>query len=171
MTEAPAPGDGVAPSPLDPSSEDAPIPRAAPSTGGRSVRRSPTAQIDRRTLWLSGGLLFGVLLAGIAIFALAYDPGPKGPAVTADGTGGIAEGEELTGGGAPNIVPDPNSGTAPADAGDRGGWAQLALLGLLVAAIVGIVLVVARGGGSGAQARRAAWKAAGESGRDGAVDP
>lgn len=137
---------------------------------GRTVRRSASGQLDRRTILLSAGLLFGVLIVGIAIFAVAYDPGPKGPAVTADGTAGIAEGEELSEGGAPAIVPEPNSGTAPADAGDRGGWAQLGLLGLVVVAIGGIATVVVRGGGSDAKARRAAWRAAGATGRDGAID-
>jgi len=34
-----------------------------------------------------------------------------------------------------DIVPKPNSGTPPADAGDRGGALQLLVLGLIVAAV------------------------------------
>jgi uncharacterized protein HemX len=47
------------------------------------------------------------------------------------------------------IVPQPNTGTAPEDAGDRGGALQLTLLGLVVVAIGGAVVVVVR------QSRRA----------------
>ena len=47
------------------------------------------------------------------------------------------------------IVPQPNTGTAPEDAGDRGGALQLAVLGLVVMAIGVAVGVVVR------QSRRA----------------
>jgi hypothetical protein len=47
------------------------------------------------------------------------------------------------------IIPQPNSGTPPQEAGDRGGALQLGLLALVVAAIGGGVLVVVR------QSRRA----------------
>jgi len=38
-----------------------------------------------------------------------------------------------------NIIGSPDPGPEPEDAGDRGGWAQLALLGVLVA-VVALVL-------------------------------
>jgi hypothetical protein len=42
-----------------------------------------------------------------------------------------------------DIVPAPNSGEAPHEAGDRGGALQLALLGLLVVGVgAGVLLVV-----------------------------
>ena len=47
------------------------------------------------------------------------------------------------------IIPRPNSGDAPHDAGDRGGVLQLAVLGLVVVAIGGAVALVVR------QSRRA----------------
>ena len=37
--------------------------------------------------------------------------------------------------GARTIIGSPDPGPAPEDAGDRGGWAQLALLGVLVAGV------------------------------------
>jgi hypothetical protein len=49
----------------------------------------------------------------------------------------------------PHIIPEPNSGVEPHDAGDRGGALQLALLAGLVVAIGGAVLFVVR------QSRRA----------------
>jgi uncharacterized protein HemX len=48
-----------------------------------------------------------------------------------------------------DIIPRPDSGAAPQEAGDRGGALQLALLALLVVAIGGTVLVLVR------QSRRA----------------
>jgi hypothetical protein len=49
----------------------------------------------------------------------------------------------------PHIIPRPNSGHAPEDAGDRGGALQLGLLGLVVVALAGGGLHVVR------QSRRA----------------
>ena len=48
-----------------------------------------------------------------------------------------------------DIVPKPNTGEAPHDAGDRGGALQLAVLGLVALAIGGTIAVVVR------QSRRA----------------
>ena len=45
---------------------------------------------------------------------------------------------------APNIIPRPNSGASPEEAGDRGGALQLALFVLLVVAIGGAVLLLVR---------------------------
>ena len=47
------------------------------------------------------------------------------------------------------IVPEPGSGEAPEEAGDRGGALQLAVLGLVVLGISGAVVAVVR------QSRRA----------------
>lgn len=44
----------------------------------------------------------------------------------------------------PDIVPRPNSGTAPGEAGDRGGALQLGLLGLVVVMIGGAVANLVR---------------------------
>lgn len=49
----------------------------------------------------------------------------------------------------PHIIPEPNTGAEPDDAGDRGGALQLGLLAVLVLAIAGAVLYVVR------QSRRA----------------
>lgn len=48
-----------------------------------------------------------------------------------------------------DIVPEPNSGRAPSEAGDRGGVLQVGLLLLVVAAVVGAVAALVR------QSRRA----------------
>jgi hypothetical protein len=48
-------------------------------------------------------------------------------------------------GGVPgDILPGPEAGPEPDDPGDRGGWLQLSILGLVVAAIAGITLLVWR---------------------------
>lgn len=42
------------------------------------------------------------------------------------------------------VIPQPNSGQAPQASGDRGGWAQLTLLGLIVTFLVVMFGVIAR---------------------------
>lgn len=49
---------------------------------------------------------------------------------------------------APDIIPKPDSGEAPVEAGDRGGALQLLVLGVVVAALAGGAVHIAR------QARR-----------------
>lgn len=53
------------------------------------------------------------------------------------------------------IVPEPNSGTAPSEAGDRGGALQLGLLALVVLVIGGVVVGLVR---QSRQARDAAGR-------------
>jgi hypothetical protein len=75
-------------------------------------------------------LLAIVLLAGSTMVpAAAQDPGTSATA-----------GQVPT----QDIVPTPNSGDEPDDAGDRGGALQLAVLALLVLGIAGAVVVVVR---------------------------
>ena len=61
-----------------------------------------------------------------------------------DGTGGSAgdgSGEPLPG---DDIIPQPNSGREPEEAGDRGGGLQVLVLVVIVAGIGGIVTMVVR---------------------------
>jgi hypothetical protein len=112
---------------------------------------------DRRTILWSGLLLFGVIIVGVVAAAIFADPGEPDPQ--------SARSTDRP----PSIIVQPNSGEAPEDPGDRGGWEQLALLGLIVVVVGGIATVVIRGGGAKAKANRERWKAAAASGRDGAV--
>jgi hypothetical protein len=131
-------------------------PTAAPT---RPDRR--TGQPDRRAILAAALLLAGVIIGGIVLVTVFTDTGtPKDAKAAATYDDGK-----------PRIIQRPNSGTAPAHAGDRGGWEQLGLLGLLVIVLVAIAVVIARGGGSKARATRAAWKAAAEADHDGAIDP
>jgi len=70
---------------------------------------------------LAAVLLAGVLLAG-PVTAQEADDGPEVP------TG--------------EIVPKPNSGHAPEEAGDRGGALQLGLLGLMVVSVIAVGVVI-----------------------------
>lgn len=112
---------------------------------------------DRRTLVVSALALLVVIVGGMAIVALTTDPGPR-----ADTQGQLAE----QGGAKPHIIPRPGEGQAPAAPNERGGSEQLALFGLVLAAMAGIGVVVFRGTKT-ARAGRAQWLAAGRSGRDG----
>lgn len=56
----------------------------------------------------------------------------------------FAQDTPSTGVPAPDIVPRPNSGHAPTEAGDRGGALQLLVLGLVVAAIGGAIVHLTR---------------------------
>jgi hypothetical protein len=77
-------------------------------------------------------------VALVAITVLLIEPGPA-----------LAQDTPSTGVPAPDIVPEPNSGHEPTEAGDRGGALQLLLLGLVVVAVGGAVVHLSR------QSRRA----------------
>lgn len=129
-----------------------------------SARRAASDDAQRARIVVVCLAVLVALIAGTALIAAFVDDGsPAEPSAQVEG----AEGQEA--GAPPEIVPQPNSGKAPDEAGDRGGWAQLTLLGLIVAAVVGIGFVVMRGSRR-SRANRAAWLAATESGRDGALD-
>ncbi len=78
-----------------------------------------------------------VVVALTASPALAQDPGTGTTSTT------------LSGLPSPDIIPAPNTDSAPTEAGDRGGALQVGLLVLLVVAIGGAVTVLVR------QSRRA----------------
>lgn len=125
--------------------------------GVRSGRRT-NATFDRRTLLLSAAILVVAIFGGVLAVAALSDPGtPTTPAATADGQA------------RPRIITRPNEGVEPQDPGDRGGWEQLALMGVVLVAVAGIGVLALRGGGAKARANREAWRAAGDSGADGAV--
>lgn len=124
--------------------------------------RSSDATARRTAIW-AALLLAGAIVGGVVGVAVLTDGSTGG--TRRDTQGQLAEG----GGAKPHIIERPNSGRAPKDPGDRGGWEQLSLLGLIVVAVVAIVVVAVRGGGARARAGRAAWRAAAESGHDGAV--
>ena len=133
----------------------APPPTSTPA--GAGARRT-TGEFDRRTLVISALVLFGAIAIGILAIAAFSDPGEPTPR---------APGEQVK----PNALERPNQGAAPQNPGDRGGWEQLAILGLIIVAVVVIAVVVFRGGGAKAKANRERWKAAGASGHDGAIGP
>jgi hypothetical protein len=93
--------------------------------------------------------LLVVLLVGAAAgFALPAEGQPPlhlpagtevGPDATVD-----APPTQPPGGVPGNMLPGPEPGPKPDDPGDRGGWLQLTVLGLIVVAIVAIVLLVWR---------------------------
>ena len=108
--------------------------------------------MNPKQLKLAALLLFGAIIVGVVAFAALSEPGePTKPT------------------GKATVIPEPNQGVAPEDSGDRGGWEQLALMGLLIVILTGIGVFVVRGRGSERPAR-AAWEAAGASDRDGAAD-
>ncbi|MBN2624618.1 MAG: hypothetical protein JXA83_14665 [Acidimicrobiales bacterium] len=81
-------------------------------------------------------------LAGVTVAGSGPVQEPDAPAD--DGTGGSADevGEEPLQG--DDIIPKPNSGRHPAEAGDRGGALQVLVLGLIVAGVGGIAAMVMR---------------------------
>ncbi len=73
----------------------------------------------------------------------------SGPVVAQEGGSTTTSTTIVVGPPTRDIVPAPNEGTPPSEAGDRGGALQLGLLALVLAAIAGAVLGVVR------QSRRA----------------
>jgi hypothetical protein len=86
------------------------------------------ARAALRAVLVAIGLVVAVLVSAV-VPAGAQDP------ATSTSTTGVP---------APNIVPEPNSGAEPTEAGDRGGGLQLLVLGLVVVAIGGGAAYVAR---------------------------
>jgi hypothetical protein len=86
-----------------------------------------------------------LVLAGLLALALTAPPAsPPGQGTTTTSLPQVPT---------QDIVPQPNSGTAPHEAGDRGGALQLTVLGLMVIAVGGAVVMVVR---QSRRARRAA---------------
>jgi hypothetical protein len=83
-----------------------------------------------------------VIRAGVAVLAVATLLGPSAVADAQEPPPTIDVTDQ-------GIVPEPGSGEAPEEAGDRGGALQLATLGLVVLGISGAVIAVVR------QSRRA----------------
>ena len=113
-----------------------PAPQRSSPGDGRTPSRSDASDAQRSRIVLIALAVLAAFIAGSALIAAVIDgDGPSEPTVT-------VEGEEA--GAPPEIVPKPNSGDAPEEPGDRGGWAQLAVLGAIVLTVSGIGLVVVR---------------------------
>lgn len=113
-----------------------------------------TAQGDqeRRSFLLAGLLLLGVILIGVLVITVTTDGSASNDARTEE----IRDGEAR-----PGIIPQPGEGTAPEQPGDRGGWEQLALFGVILVGLAVIAFVVVRGT-KRARGGRQAWLDAAE---------
>jgi hypothetical protein len=65
-----------------------------------------------------------------------------------------------------SVIPQPNSGSAPKQIGDRGGAGQIAVFGLLLSALAVIGAVIVRSTMRNARIRDAALESASEKGND-----
>jgi hypothetical protein len=90
-----------------------------------------------------------VALAAIALVSIVLvAPGLVGTAVAQTPEPPLTTGSSVpdAGQGVPPIIPRPNSGEAPDDPGDRGGWQQLAVLGVVIGGLGLIAALVVRDG-------------------------
>jgi hypothetical protein len=138
-------------------------PQAGPTPSSRPPARTRAASgtVDRRMMIAAAALLGIVIIGGILVVSFSVDSGPR-----KDTQGQLQE----DGGAKPHIIERPNSGHAPTNPGDRGGWEQLGLLSLIIVAVSGIGVVAFRGARRRPRPSRAAWEAAASSDHDGAVD-
>jgi hypothetical protein len=83
-------------------------------------------------------------IAGAGGRAVVAAAGQEPDAPADDGTGGSEDGEPDEPLPGDDIIPEPNSGRAPEEAGDRGGALQVLLLVLLVAGVGGIAVMIVR---------------------------
>lgn len=95
-----------------------------PTTRSTAPRTKPSA--ERRTYWIAGLVLFGSIVALIAISLITTSYGPR-----KDTQGQLQE----QGGAKPHIIQRPGEGQAPEHPNDRGGWQQFLVLGLIVVAV------------------------------------
>ncbi|HYI62029.1 MAG TPA: hypothetical protein VEW93_09525 [Acidimicrobiales bacterium] len=103
---------------------------------------------DRRSIVLAGVGVFGAILVLVAIAVLA-DGGAGDPVATTASTVACAPDDAACrasqrSGDRPGIIPEPGTGQAAAEPGEPGGWEQLALLGVILAAVAVIAAVVVR---------------------------
>lgn len=111
------------------------------------------------------GMLLALVVAGTILNAGAGDESPGSTATTVTcppddaACRAAARSPEP-----PSIIPQPGSGRVPDDPGDRGGWQQVALLAVVVAALVLIATLALR------SARRARHRI-GQAAPPGARDP
>ncbi|QYG91127.1 hypothetical protein HC251_00880 [Iamia sp. SCSIO 61187] len=113
-----------------------------------SSSSAPAADGERRRFVVAGALFLGILVVLIALVAVLAG-GSGDERRTTDTTVACAEDDTACriaqqGAERPSIIPEPGEGRAPDDPGEPGGWAQVALFGLIVAALAVIVALVVR---------------------------
>jgi hypothetical protein len=102
---------------------------------------------ERRQLLWAGAAFFGVLVLLIAVAAVFA--GGSGDEHTTESTVACAPDDPVcraaqAEGARPGIIPRPGSGHAPEDAGEPGGWGQIAVFAGIVVALTVIGALVAR---------------------------
>jgi len=114
-----------------------------PSPARPSRQPSPA----RTQFWIAGVVLFVVIMGLAGVAAISVDTGRR-----SDRTGTLPE----DGGAKPHIIPRPDEGHAPRNPGDRGGWQQSLVFGLVLA---GMALLAGLAWRSSRRARTAQAKA------------
>ncbi|MBX3314665.1 MAG: hypothetical protein KF906_10130 [Actinobacteria bacterium] len=133
-----------------------------PSDAATGPRSGPAS--DRRMFVAAGALFVAVLLGAIAIAFLAGgDDGTSSTTTTAVEVG--PDGSTVPVFERPSSLPAANSGRAPEDPGDPGGWEQTLVFVLMAGGMLTIGAVVFRGGRR-TRARRAEWLAAAAPGEE-----
>lgn len=126
-----------------PSGADRATRGAAPSEGQPHDRRE-------RRRFVQAGLAFCAMLLVVVVAATVFSGGAGDERRASTGTTVACAPDdtvcEAAQGAAdpPSIIPRPGSGRAPEDPGDRGGWEQVALLGVVVGALALIAALVVR---------------------------
>jgi hypothetical protein len=97
--------------------------------------------IRLRRRWQLGGL---VLVAGVFTIIAALGPASAGASAMPPVTSNVTTTTYINApGGIPSMLPQPNTGVAPRDADDRGGWGQYAVFyGILASGVIIFGLVV-----------------------------
>jgi hypothetical protein len=110
------------------------------------AQESPSA--ERRRLVVAGATFFGILIVLIAVAAILG--GGSGDerqtsvsTIACEPDDAVCLAEQRSGE-RPGIIPQPGEGHTPTEAGEPGGWEQVALFVVLVAALVVIVALVVR---------------------------
>lgn len=118
---------------------------ASPTPARRTGPARSGPDDTRRSYVLAALVLAVVILGGVVAVTVTADEGPR-----QDTQGRLSE----DGGARPRTIPRPGEGKAPENPGDRGGWEQLALFGVMLGAMAGIGVVIFRGGRRGRTGRQ-----------------
>lgn len=119
----------------------------------------------RRSMFIGAAVLFAaVALGAVAVALFAGDAGSE-TSTTTTAVVLAPDGSPVPVYERPSSLPQPNSGRAPQDSGDPGGWEQGLIFGLLGGGMLVIGFAIFRGG-KRTRARRADWVAAAAPGQE-----
>ena len=128
-------------------------------------KRAFTDTESRPAMFVAAAVVFGTMLIGAIAVTLSSGSSTATPTPTTSAAVVGLDGLPVRKADPPSSLPRPNTGRAPEEAGDPGGWEQGLVFALVAVGMLGIGVVVFRGG-KATRARRDEWRAAAAPGQE-----